>query len=112
MKTLRWRRRRGLLALAVLVSLLHWGLSELLPPLQLGDGSGARMPPRIEVAYVRELAPAAPPEAPPVVVKRARPKPKLAVAPPEASASAPPAEVALAEPEPLLAAQPAEPSRL
>ena len=101
MKSLGSRRRRSLLVLAVLVSLLHWGLSQLLPPLQLGDGSGARMPPRIEVAYVRELVPAAPPAAPPVVVKRARPKPKPAVAPPEAIASAP-----LTEPEPQLASQP------
>ena len=35
-----------------------------LPPVRIGDGSAERMPTRIEVAFVRELAPAAPPAAP------------------------------------------------
>ena len=101
MRTLRWRRRGSLLALAVLVSLAHWGLAELMPPMQLGEGSGDRMPQRIEVAYVRELVPTAPPAAAPVVVKRPRPRPKPAVVAPEPAASAP---LSVAE-----AAPPAEP---
>lgn len=64
----RTRRRRALLGLAVVVSLLHWAITEWLPLPRVGDGAAAAMPQRIEVAFVRELAPAAPP---PVVVRQA-----------------------------------------
>jgi hypothetical protein len=86
----RWRRRGSLLALGVVVSLAHWGLAQLLPPLRLGEGSAEQMPKRIEVAYVRELAPTAPPTVAPVVVKRSRPRPRAVAAPqPPPAASAP-----------------------
>jgi hypothetical protein len=95
-KTRPLRRRTAVLGLVVVVSLLHWALGQLLPPLRIGDGSAERMPKRIEVAYVRELAPAAPPAAPPVVVaRRASPKPKAAPQP--APAASAPAESALDE---------------
>jgi hypothetical protein len=82
------RRRTAVLGLAVLVSLAHWGLAHLLPPLRIGDGSAERMPKRIEVAYVRELAPAPPPAAAPVrVAKPAVSRPRAA-APPAPAASA------------------------
>jgi hypothetical protein len=88
-KTTPLRRRTAVLGLVVVVSLLHWALGQLLPPLSIGDGSAERMPKRIEVAYVRELAPAAPPAAAPVVVaQRASPRPK-AVPKPVPAASAP-----------------------
>jgi len=88
-KTTLLRRRTAVLGLVVVVSLLHWALGQFLPPLRIGDGSAERMPKRIEVAYVRELAPAAPPPAAPVVVaQRASPRPK-AVPKPVPAASAP-----------------------
>jgi hypothetical protein len=107
------RRRAGLVALALVVSLGHWAVMRLLPELRIGDGSAERMPKRIEVAFVRELAPAAPPP-PPVVVARKAPKapkarPKPVPAPAEA-ASAPAAEdsaaQALAQLPPLPVAEP------
>jgi hypothetical protein len=89
------------LGLAVVVSLAHWGLARLLPQVRIGDGSAERMPKRIEVAYVRELAPAPPPAAAPVVVARpAVPRPKAAPKPASAASAADeqtPSEAALAE---------------
>ena len=89
MKTLPLRRRSAVLGLVLLVSLAHWWLGQWLPLPRIGEGSAERMPKRIEVAFVRELAPAAPPAAPPVVVARpAVRRTKAAVAPPEPAASA------------------------
>jgi len=107
------RRRAGLVALALVVSLGHWAVMQLLPELRLADGSAERMPKRIEVAYVRELAPAAPPVAAPVKVakpKRAARKAAPPPPPPAEAASAAEAEaVALAgsEPAPPVAEPPA-----
>ena len=99
MNTLRTRRRAAVLALVVAVSLAHWWLGQWLPLARIGDGAADRMPKRIEVAFVRELAPAAPPPPPVVVVRKApkaRPKPVPVPAPAEA-ASAPAAEDSAAE---------------
>ena len=104
----RTRRRAALVALAVAVSLAHWGLAEWLPLPRVGDGAAERMPQRIEIAFVRELAPAAPPAAAPVVVRKApKPRPK-AVAPPAQAASVPLAAASTAAdaPAPLAAAEP------
>jgi hypothetical protein len=107
---LRPRRRVAVLALVVAVSLAHWWLGQWLPLARIGEGAADRMPKRIEVAFVRELAPAAPPP-PPVVVARKAPKarPKPVPAPAEA-ASAPVTEdsaaQALAQLPPLPAAEP------
>ncbi|MFO1216213.1 MAG: DUF3108 domain-containing protein [Burkholderiaceae bacterium] len=111
------RRRVGLVALALLVALGHWLVMELLPELRLGDGSSERMPKRIEVAYVRELAPAAPPAAAPVVVAKRKPAARKAAPPPPAEAAsaaepavepaAPPVDVAAAEPVPPVPEPPA-----
>ena len=112
MNALRTRRRRALLVLALAVSLAHWALTEWLPLPRVGDGAAERMPPRIEVAFVRELAPATPP---PVVVRRAASarraqRPKAAPEPAEA-ASAPRSDPASAlEPAPPDAAAVAEPA--
>jgi hypothetical protein len=111
---LRTRRRVAVLALGVAVSVVHWWLGQLLPLSRIGDGAAERMPKRIEVAFVRELAPAAPP--PPVVVARKAPKarPKAVLAPAEV-ASAPAAETSapdalaqlpVAEPMPALTEEP------
>ena len=97
MNTLRTRRRAAVLALVVAVSLAHWWLGQWLPLARIGEGAADRMPKRIEVAFVRELTPAAPPP-PPVVVTRKAPKarPKPVFAPAEA-ASAPVAEDSAAD---------------
>ena len=86
-----WRRRRALLLLALAVAVAHWWLAEWLPLARIGDGAADRMPKRIEVAYVRELAPAAPPAVAPVVVApKARPR---RAKPPVPAAAASAAEV-------------------
>jgi hypothetical protein len=111
-KSLSIRRRSAVLGLVVAVSLAHWWLAHLLPPVRIGDGSAERMPKRIEVAFVRELAPAAPPAAPAVMsTKPARPRAKAAPKPaPAASAAVEEAAVAeAAEPLPDVAAAPAPP---
>jgi len=63
----------GLLTLVVL--LLHLALVNRYSPDRLGEGAAERAPQRIEVAFVRELAPTAPP--PPVIVAAA-PRPRAA----------------------------------
>jgi hypothetical protein len=77
------------LCLVVLVSLAHWWLAQLLPPARIGDGSAERMPKRIEVAFVRELAPAAAPPAPVVTsIKPSRSRTKAAPKPAPAASAA------------------------
>jgi hypothetical protein len=89
------QRRAAVLALVVVVSLAHWWLAKLLPDMRLGEGSAERMPRRIEVAYVRDLAQTAPPAAPPVVVRARKPaRPKAAAAKVAEAASAPVAQPA------------------
>ena len=81
------RRRWALLALVAAVSLAHWELGEWLPLPRWGESAGARMPQRIEVAFVRELAPTAPPP-PPLRVRQAPAKPRRVAPRPAAAASA------------------------
>jgi hypothetical protein len=100
----RTRRRWAVLALVVVVSLAHWELGRWLPLPRWGDAAAERMPARIEVAFVRELAPATPPPPPVVVPKPARQRPKAAPAP-VAAASAASAAVADAPDEPMQAQQ-------
>jgi Protein of unknown function (DUF3108) len=96
---IRRRTALGLLALAVL--LLHGWLAQYLPELRFGDGQAERMPKRIEVAFVRELAPAAPPAVAPVRVAPQRKR--AAASKPQPAASAAQAETPA---EPLLAEAP------
>ena len=99
----RWaspRRKAAVLALAVGVTVLHGCIVSLLPDARLGDGAAERMPRRIEVAYVRELAQAAPPAVAPVMVSPPQAARRRAVPrkppPPQPAASAPEApEVAV-----------------
>jgi hypothetical protein len=118
----RTRRPAALLALAAGVTLLHLWLVDGVLVSRLGEGDAEPTMRRIQVAFVRELQPAAPPAAPP---PRAAPLRRLpgTIAPlaPDAAASAalppaPPPEpapgaeagTALATlPEPLPAPQPA-----
>jgi hypothetical protein len=106
-KTLPMRRRTAVLGLVVLVSLVHWWLAHLLPPVRIGDGSAERMPKRIEVAFVRELAPAAPPAAPAVMSTKPASRRAKAAPKPAPAASAALDEVVVAEvtePQPQLPA--------
>jgi hypothetical protein len=79
-------RHRQLVALSLAVTLVHLWLAAEWLPASLGSGAADARPRRIEVAFVRELAPAAPPAVPPP----ARRRPRLAAAPaaPAAAASA------------------------
>lgn len=96
------RRRIAFAALVAGVLLLHGGLAERLGD-HLGDiRAASAMPPRIVVAYVRELEPAAPPvmvpasPVPPPAPRRRAPRPAAA-----ASAVAPTVVPAPPEPEPM-----------
>jgi hypothetical protein len=86
-------RRRALawVALVVGVTLVHgWVAHRLAASLPGWADAGAAMPPRIEVAFVRELVPQAPAPAPVVVKRRPRPRAPVAeAAPPQPAASAP-----------------------
>jgi len=86
-------RRPGFWALGAGVVLLHLLLSNRLLENRLGWGAGEAPPPRIEVAFVRELAAAAPPTlvsvAPAPAERHLAAVAPVAVAPPGA-ASAPP----------------------
>jgi hypothetical protein len=91
-------RRRGWLALIVVVALGHLVTVDWLVEDRFGWGQGERAPPRIEVAFVRELAQAPAPVATPPppaahAARRARPVPAPASAP-EAAASAAALELA------------------
>jgi hypothetical protein len=82
----RWhlQRRLGALLLVLAVSMAHWWVAGQLPDSRLGEGAGDDMPEAIEVAFVRELAPAAPP----VFVAVAPPPPRPVARPPRPAASA------------------------
>ena len=99
-------RRRQLLWLGMAVLLAHLWLAGRVLPSRLGEGAGDTRPRRIEVAFVHELTPAAPPV---VAAAPAPPRPRVAALP-----VAPAASAALAEAEalPAVAAllQPPEPA--
>ncbi len=100
-------RQRGLLALVVAVTLAHLWLADVSLPPRQGDGAADSRPRRIEVAFVRELAPTQAPAAPPPVLRQ---RPRLPA--PQAAASAALAaadEAAPAPPPPLLATPDAPP---
>lgn len=87
----RWVRA----ALTLAVVAVHLLLLDEVARSRLGDGTGRQLPARIEVAFVRELAQAAPPPEAPAPAPAAAPAPRLpAVAhavprPPQPPASAP-----------------------
>ena len=106
-------RRLAFVALVLAVLALHGGVSEQLAGHLAEVSATAAMPPRLEVAYVRELEPAPPPvwaapaAPPPRPAPRARP-PRPAASRPEAMPEPAPAEAA-SEPPPTLAAAEPEP---
>jgi hypothetical protein len=97
-------RRRQLALLAVAVTGLHLWLAAQLPSSHLGEGAADRRPQRIEVAFVRELAPAAP--VPVVAAARPRPRPAAPVA---VAAAAAASSAAAAVADLVIAAVPAPP---
>jgi hypothetical protein len=117
------RRRLAFAALVLGVLGVHGWLAEALRGHLEEFASTAAMPPRIEVAYVRELEPAAPPAAVaaalPVPNPPAPSKRRVRAAAPPAPASAPepaPPEAALPPsepvPEPVVAAAPEPPASI
>lgn len=108
-------RRPGVAATVLLVAAAHLWLADVVMEDRLGFGassqSGIR---RIDVAYVRELALAPPPEAPPAPAPAPKPRPRRAAAakapPASAPASAPKTmqETVVAQAEPSPAAPAAE----
>jgi len=80
--------RPGFWLLAMVVALAHLLLGNRLAENRVGWGAGDAPPPRIEVAFVRELAAAAPPPAAAPVAVAERRLPALADTP-AVAASAP-----------------------
>jgi len=85
------RRAVAWVALVLAVGLLHWLAAESLADALIGWGEAADSPKRLQAAFVRELLPSAPPEAPraaavPAAKPAARPR---AAAQPMRKASAP-----------------------
>lgn len=101
-------RRIGWCALLATVSITHWWLAGQLPDSRFGEGAADEAPRAIEVAFVRELTPTAPPvfaAAPPRLAAVAqvvrRPEAAASAASQPASAPAePPVEVAHAASSP------------
>ena len=94
------RRGAALVGLCIAVSAVHvWFAQQWALHSQLGEGAAASSLRRIEVAFVRELAPAAPAPAPTVVRRSTA---RAAVAPPAPAASAPadPPAAVIVEPVP------------
>jgi hypothetical protein len=90
------------------VTLVHLGLAAMLEDLvRLGSGAADTSPARIDIAFVRELAPAEPPPVAPVPAPTPAPAPAVA-SPPAAAASAPAA--AASAPEAAAEATPAAPA--
>jgi len=95
-------RRAALAALAVAVGALHLWLADDVLESRIGSGAAETRPKRIEVAFVRELAPTAPAPAPVrSAVRRPRVHAPVAAAAPAASAPAevPPPEPVASAPE-------------
>ena len=106
-------RRPGFWALCLAVVAVHLLVSNGLLENRVGWGAGEKPPPRIEVAFVRELAATAPPPvaAPVAVAQRrlpsvaAKPQTAASAPAPAASAASAPGEV----PPPVLAVAPSPP---
>lgn len=90
-------RRGAALALVAVVSLLHGWVALQIAEARLGDGAADTRPQRLSAAFVRVLAPAAPPAVPPAPA----PRPRTRALPPVA------AEPAASAPEPVAAPAPA-----
>jgi hypothetical protein len=102
------RRRAAPVALAVAVGLIHLWLVDHLADRMVDVGAAAAMPPRIEVAYVRELELAAAPLVAPVLAPvPPAPKPKRALRP--APTASEPVIAAQPEPAPQSVVPPPEP---
>jgi hypothetical protein len=107
-------RRPGFWGLCGAVVLMHLLVSNRLLENRIGWGAGDKPPPRIDVAFVRELQAAAPPQAaapaPAAPAERRLPavaaQPQAAASAPQPAASAPDAAAALTPSAPAPAAEP------
>ncbi|WP_164963104.1 DUF3108 domain-containing protein [Rubrivivax sp. JA1026] len=95
----RTRRRAALAVLALALVAVHLGLADALLQAGLGD-AGAGVPRRLDVAFVRTLQPAPPPEAP-----ATRPAPARRAPTAVAQAAAPAASEPASAPEPTAVAE-------
>lgn len=91
---MRPRRRRAGAALALAVTAAHLLLADALLEARVGAGAADTRPARIEVVFVRELVPAAPPPAPAPPKPVPRRRAAALAAPPAASAATLAAETA------------------
>ena len=97
LKALRPRRRLAAAALVLMVIALHLWVTRYVAQTMDDWATAPPMPPRIEVAYVRELELTPPPVAAPVVVAPAPPRPRPSAAAPTAAQAASAPAVAEAE---------------
>jgi len=88
------RRRIGWVLIVLGVALAHGLVMRELAQSRAGWGAADEAPRRLEVAFVRELVPAAPPRKPP------KPKPKAKAKAPEAAVQAPVPEPIASAPQP------------
>ena len=94
------RRFVWLAALAAVVTVLHLWLADAAVDSRLGSGAADTRPRRIEIAFVRELTPAAPPQVAPARVPPRLRRPPPAAAERVASAPDPAASVLSTAPKP------------
>jgi hypothetical protein len=95
-----------IVALTLVVTLVHLWLTSVALPDRLGEGAGDAVRKRIDVAFVRQLAPTAPPAAAPAPPPpRPRAAGRSAPVPPAAAASAPETPPTPLEPTPSLAVE-------
>ena len=92
------RRPLALAALVVVVALVHAWLTLQWLPARLGDGAGDARPKPIEVSFVRDLAPAATPAAPPPPARA-----RVAVIPQTAASAPQPLPPESPPPDPVVA---------
>jgi hypothetical protein len=85
----RWRRRGAVLLLALLVLAVHRWVGQEVMEDRAGFGASTKPPVRMEVAFVRELAPTAPPRVAPRPPAPPPPPPRRRVAPVQKAASQP-----------------------
>src|SRR3954447_13731955 len=93
----RARRRAGWCALLLAVCVAHWWLAAQMPDSRFGEGAAEDDAPKaIEVAFVSELAPAAPPRllATPPPLAHARPAKRLVAIEAPVSAASSPSDIA------------------
>jgi hypothetical protein len=99
-----WPRRAAWSGVLVMVCMAHWWVAGQLPDSRFGEGAADDTPRVIEVAFVRELAPAAAPvhvATPTAAPRRSRPTQAAAPVPAASSAPVEPAAPPMPAPQPI-----------